>query len=238
MTFTDNQKKLLDAPLDRANVKARTQSGRSLSYIESWLAISEANRIFGFDAWSSETVEIKCVAERERKIGTQQKDGWSVSYTAKVRVTVAGVVREGVGAGHGIDADLGLAHESAIKEAESDARKRGLMTFGNPFGLALYDKTQANVADEPKPAPQPAAPVTPANVGSLTTKIAVTKTTGELQSLWTVIQSYGEDELPQSDFDNLAEMVNQRLAELQGRKAAPKSLGDHLDNLHAQEAAH
>lgn len=31
--------------------------------------------------------------------------------------------------------------------------KRALMTFGNPFGLALYDKTQANVADPPPPEP-------------------------------------------------------------------------------------
>lgn len=54
-----------------------------------------------------------------------------------------------IGAGHGIDADLGLAHESAVKEAETDAMKRCLMTFGNPFGLALYDKTQANVAEAP-----------------------------------------------------------------------------------------
>ncbi len=38
---------------------------------------------------------------------------------------------------------------SAIKEAETDAMKRALMTFGNPFGLALYDKDQANVVDEP-----------------------------------------------------------------------------------------
>jgi hypothetical protein len=29
--------------------------------------------------------------------------------------------REGSGAGHGIDVDLGQAHESAIKEAETDA---------------------------------------------------------------------------------------------------------------------
>jgi hypothetical protein len=39
----------------------------------------------------------------------------------------------------------GEAHESAIKEAETDAMKRALSTFGNPFGLALYDKEQQNV---------------------------------------------------------------------------------------------
>jgi hypothetical protein len=56
------------------------------------------------------------------------------------------VVREGSGAGHGIDVDLGQAHESALKEAETDAMKRALMTFGNPFGLALYDKAQRQVS--------------------------------------------------------------------------------------------
>jgi hypothetical protein len=49
--------------------------------------------------------------------------------------------------------DLGLAHESALKEAETDAMKRALMTFGNPFGLALYDKEQRNVAPPPATPP-------------------------------------------------------------------------------------
>ena len=43
---------------------------------------------------------------------------------------------------------VSLMRKRNRKEAETDARKRALMTFGNPFGLALYDKTQANVADE------------------------------------------------------------------------------------------
>ncbi len=47
--------------------------------------------------------------------------------------------------------DLGLAHESAIKEAETDAMKRALVTFGNPFGLALYDKSQRKVSGAPAP---------------------------------------------------------------------------------------
>lgn len=149
MTLSKDQIQKLDAPLDRNAVKQRDQAGRTLSYIEGWHAIAEANRIFGFDAWSSETAEIKCVAENPRTIGRDKRQGFGVSYIAKVRVTIDGVVREGVGSGHGIDADLGLAHESAIKEAETDARKRALMTFGNPFGLALYDKTQANVAPVP-----------------------------------------------------------------------------------------
>lgn len=152
MSFSTEQKASLSAKLGANAVKSRQQGGRSVSYIEGWHAIAEANRIFGFDGWTRETSEIKCVSEREREIGQQKKPGWGVSYIAKVKVVAfAGdtiVTREGVGAGHGIDQDLGQAHESAIKEAETDAMKRALMTFGNPFGLALYDKQQTNVADE------------------------------------------------------------------------------------------
>jgi recombination DNA repair RAD52 pathway protein len=153
--FTPEQVAELTKPLDASNVAERTQSGRKLSYIEGWHAIAEANRIFGHDAWDRETVELRLVAERARKIGSGEnvRDGWGVSYVAKVkvRVTVGGdeIVREGTGAGHGIDADLGLAHESAIKESETDAMKRALMTFGNPFGLALYDKSRENVVAFP-----------------------------------------------------------------------------------------
>ncbi len=71
------------------------------------------------------------------------------SYIARVRVKVragdAEICREGCGSGHGMGMTPGEAHENAIKEAETDAMKRALTTFGNPFGLALYDKEQQNV---------------------------------------------------------------------------------------------
>ena len=145
--FSTHQQHLLAAPLDRANVQYRNQSNRSFSYLEGWHVIAEANRIFGFDGWQRETIELKCVCERERNIGRDGRTGWGVTYTAKVRIQVGAIIREGSGAGHGIDADLGQAHESALKEAETDAMKRALMTFGNPFGLALYDKQQRQVID-------------------------------------------------------------------------------------------
>jgi len=153
MAFTPEQLEALRAPLSRADVRTRSQSGRQLSYIEGWHAIAEANRIFGFDAWDRQLLELRMVSERERLIGRDQKPGWGVSYLATVRITVGSITRDGTGAGHGIDTDLGLAHESAIKEAETDAMKRALMTFGNPFGLALYDKEQREVESTPSPAP-------------------------------------------------------------------------------------
>ena len=159
MSFSDEQKLALASPLSSSHVKTRKQGGRNVSYVEGWHAIAEANRIFGFDAWCRETVEFKCVSEREREIGESKAPGWGVTYIARVRITVFSgteeVIREGCGTGHGIDRDLGQAHESALKEAETDAMKRALMTFGNPFGLALYDKQQAGVADEaPKEPPK------------------------------------------------------------------------------------
>lgn len=148
MSFSDDVNKNLSAKLPASAVKARKQGGRDVSYVEGWHVIAEANRIFGFDGWTRETVDVRCVSEKEREIGQSKVPGWAVTYTTKVRVMVGNVCREGCGAGHGIDRDLGQAHESAIKEAETDAMKRAFMTFGNPFGLALYDKQQANVADE------------------------------------------------------------------------------------------
>ena len=145
--FSTQQQHALAAPLDRANVQYRNQSNRSFSYLEGWHVIAEANRIFGFDGWQRETLHCQCVSERERSIGSGQRSGWGVTYTAKARIQVGEIIREGSGAGHGIDADLGQAHESALKEAETDAMKRALMTFGNPFGLALYDKQQRQVID-------------------------------------------------------------------------------------------
>ncbi len=118
----------LAAPLNRANVQTRSQAGRSFNYLEGWVAIREANRIFGFDGWQRETIELRCVSESQRPIGRDQKPGWGVTYIARVRIRLGNqangahsLVREGSGAGHGIDVDLGLAHESALKEAETDA---------------------------------------------------------------------------------------------------------------------
>ncbi len=148
MSFSEQQRNDLAAKLPMSAVKSRDQAGRQVSYVEGWHVIAEANRIFGFDNWTRETLDVRCVAEKDREIGKAKLPGFGVTYICKVRVIVNGVAREGCGAGHGIDRDLGQAHESAIKEAETDAMKRAFMTFGNPFGLALYDKERANVADE------------------------------------------------------------------------------------------
>ena len=142
MTFTPEQKSMLSAKLDMGHVRSRKQGGADVQYIEGWFAIAEANRIFGFDRWTSETLDLQCVGQNKTAKGKDE-----VHYIAKVRVTVGDVIREGVGYGNGFGNSIGEAHELAVKEAETDARKRALMTFGNPFGLALYDKDRGNVCD-------------------------------------------------------------------------------------------
>ncbi len=143
MPFTEQQNKALSAKLNAKHVKTRDKGGKRLSYIEGWHVIAEANRIFGFDGWDRQTVATQCVWK-----GTKQgREGCAYIARVRIRVRVGDVVicREGHGSGHGWSATPGEAHESAIKEAETDATKRALATFGNPFGLALYDKEKKGV---------------------------------------------------------------------------------------------
>ncbi len=137
----------LKQPLDSSVVKEREQSGMKLSYVESWYVIGQLNEVFGFDGWDRETTRLDLIQQ-----DTNQNGKARVAYTAQCVLTIrfpeGQVVRRvGTGFGNGFDSDPGKAHESAIKEAESDAMKRAAMTLGNRFGLALYDKTKANVID-------------------------------------------------------------------------------------------
>jgi hypothetical protein len=142
-TFSEPQNKRLAGKLDGKHVRTRELRGRTLSYVEGWHVIAEANRIFGFDGWDRETAWAECIwAETKR-------EPRMCAYAARVRIRVrAGetvVCREGSGVGHGSGTTLGEAHESALKEAETDAMKRALAAFDNLFGLALYDKEQNGV---------------------------------------------------------------------------------------------
>ena len=115
MGFADRQMKALNAKLLAKHVKTRVDAGMTLSYVEGWHVIAEANRIFGFDGWDRQTVSSKCVWEGS--FGGQRRR----SYVARVRIRVrAGdkvIVREGSGSGHGSGLTPGEAHEHAIKES-------------------------------------------------------------------------------------------------------------------------
>ena len=155
MGFSAKQVQALRRNLDRRHVRTRKANGRELSYIEGWYAISEANRIFGFDGWSRETLKSRCVVARENR------GAFLAIYIARVRITVhadgATIIREGHGTGEGRGSSPGEVHDIALKAAETDATKRALATFGKPFGLALYGNgrrapSPKNSALQPKPA--------------------------------------------------------------------------------------
>lgn len=216
MSFSTETNMALAAKLSPSNVKSRQQGGSRVSYIEGWHVIAEANRIFGFDGWTRETIDIKCVSEKEREIGQNKTPGWGVTYLCKARVIVGGVAREGCGAGHGIDRDLGQAHESAIKEAETDAMKRAFMTFGNPFGLALYDKTQASVGDDNDESRA-------RFVADCSTKIKAFADPLALRTWWgsdTEKAARRDFELSKAEIDGLLAEIKTRLETIEGKKAA------------------
>ena len=156
MGFSARQVQALRRNLDHRHVRTREAHGRELSYIEGWYAITEANRIFGFDGWNRETVESRCVLARENR-GT-----FLAVYLARVRVTVhadgATVIREGHGTGEGRGTSPGEVHDIALKAAETDATKRALTTFGKPFGLELYrsGRMASQKPLPPQPVPMPA----------------------------------------------------------------------------------
>lgn len=221
MTFTAEAKAELAKPLDRKHVKAPAP-GKYGEYVEGWHVIAEANRIFGFDGWTRETVSM---IETNRELLTLKGDRgdyqqWRVGFVAKVRITAGGITREGTGFGSGMGKPEGLgeAIESAVKEAETDAMKRGLMTFGMPFGLALYDKTKANVAEAPDPA--------------LATHL---EAIDQAETLALLQQVFGDG---WKAIRGIADKATLK-ARYEARKAtltpAPKNLGEHLDNLQQQE---
>ena len=102
--------------------------------------IAEANRIFGFDGWDRETLWAQFIWEDGRR------DPRACAYAARVRVRVRAdevtVCREGSGVGHGNGATLGEAHESALKDAETDAMKRRSSHSGTCSGWRFTTRTR------------------------------------------------------------------------------------------------
>ena len=97
MSFTTNQVRKLRSKLKPQHIRTREADGVSLSYLEGWHVVAEANRIFGFDGWDRETISSDCV-------WTKQVTGrYCAAYVTRIRIRVragdASIVREGSGAG-------------------------------------------------------------------------------------------------------------------------------------------
>ena len=188
--------------------------GKYGEYVDMYHVITEANRVFGEDGWSYTVTRLEKVSEGSFEI-TRNKDTFTqvrVGYLATVRVEVGGVVREGaaVGNGSGKPENVADLHESAVKEAESDALKRALRTFGNTFGLALYDKDKANVG-----IPFDA----PATCERMMAAIAKAGTVEDLRKCWGPIHA-DLPSLPDEMQDRVTKAKDRRKEVLTGDKGA------------------
>jgi hypothetical protein len=219
MAFTDQQARQLKAKLDAQHVKTRKANGLTLSYIEGWHAIAEANRIFGFDGWDRRTLFTNCIWT-----GTCERD-YLAAYTARVRIYVrAGdvlIVREGSGTGEGKGVTPGQAHEIALKSAETDATKRALATFGNVFGLALYDREQAGVRHHSKakaglPEPIAKGPWVVHSAGAIK---------GSFDKPVDFVQALEEAMTDAGDIERLFEVWEQNIATVRELNASREKLG-------------
>lgn len=206
MTFTPEQINELAKPLDPKNVKPPKKFGPKGDYIEGWLAIAEANRIFGFDGWSYTVNLIKDAVDLGKdKDGNDQ---WQAAYTCICTVEAGGVTRQDVGFGSGFAKMIGDAIEGATKEATTDALKRCLRTFGHPFGLALYDKDRAHVQAPP---PQPVETITE---DQRTDLMGLLDATGvPVGDFLTVGKIPDLRELPAHEYENAKRWINKRAAE-------------------------
>lgn len=174
----DKAKVELQKPLDPKNVRPAPR-GKFGEYVDGYHVVTEANRIFGEDGWSYTVTRLEKVSEQT--VPANGKDQYRVGYMATVRVDVGGVIREGCAVGTGVGSPLTIAdhHESAVKEAETDALKRALRCFGNTFGLALYEKEKTNVR-RPDDPPFDAA----AARDRIKRKIEAAQTVSDLAAVW------------------------------------------------------
>lgn len=184
MTFTDEQTKALQAPLDPKHVvKPSGKFGPKGDYLEGWHVINEMNRVFGFDGWSY-SIDLNRDALEQGK-DSNGNPQWQAAYTCVCTLTVGGVTRQDVGFGSGFAKMVGDAIEGATKEAVTDALKRCARTFGNIFGLALYDKSRVNVQAPPQDLPT--GPISDATRDWLASKIDATgKPVGEFCTAFSV----------------------------------------------------
>ena len=122
MALSDTQLRQLRAKLDARHVKTRKANGTDLHYVEGWHVISEANRIFGFDGWSRETVDSRCVLARENR------GSFITVYIAKVRITVQAngsiIIREGHGTGEGRGSSPGGISRASGRCCRSGSRQQ------------------------------------------------------------------------------------------------------------------
>src|SRR6187431_3034966 len=142
-SLTQKQLQALMAPLNGNRVSARTQSGRSLSYLEAWDVKAALIRVFGFANWSADVVESKILRMEQDvpKRGAEAGFNWSVTamVTLCLKIHMTGATYTETAIASQTGPDVGEVADFAMKTAESDALKRCAINLGTQFGLSLYN---------------------------------------------------------------------------------------------------
>lgn len=135
MALSRKQHDVLLRPLNASRVSQRSQSGRSLSYLEAWDVKAHLIRIFGFGGFSSEVLSADLMFEEKN-----EKGQWHVGYKVLLRLRIESIYATYTEAAVGFSTlpQRGEAHDMAVKTAESDALKRAAINLGDQFGLSLY----------------------------------------------------------------------------------------------------
>lgn len=137
--LNDLQYKQLLSPLNSSRVSKRSQSGRSLSYVEAWDIKRTLIRIFGFGGWSWDVVDADLAFEHKTP-SSKGGENWQVGYKVRGKLSIPALCATYTEAAVGFASlpDRGEAHDMAVKTAESDALKRAAICLGTQFGLSLY----------------------------------------------------------------------------------------------------
>ena len=130
--------KELNKPLPKKAIKQREGGrGMMLDYLEGWWVKQNANTIFGIDGWSYEAVWEKMKHIPLPNTAKGKKTGlYTIPVILTVRIEGRKVVRSDIGSTQ----YYGAEREMAIKGCVTDALKRCFASFGEQFGLTLYDK--------------------------------------------------------------------------------------------------
>lgn len=241
MTKTRDQiVKELDEKIPRDVISQRDGGGgRSLSYLEGHYVIDRLNKVLGQGNWcyESEVTLIRADDLEKEKYGKKVKYH-SAHYMAKVTLNfkLDDDPKPGTsswngtssftdyGYGDGSDPQTpGKAHELAIKESVTDGLKRCAKNLGMSMGLALYDKTQENVEDEPKQAnmSQPAAPVPAAVVRPTPEAISVVKSNNAPSAA----KTSSRDVVQKSIQEHIKVIVDKKLSTTEAMRDQVKNFG-------------
>lgn len=122
--------------INERRVAKRSQSGMTLSYLETWDVKAHLIRIFGFGGWSWDVKAAELAFEDKN-----EKGQWNVGYRVigTLHISDLNCTYTEAAVGSSNNPQRGEAHDMAIKTAESDALKRAAINLGDQFGLSLYN---------------------------------------------------------------------------------------------------